>query len=330
MDLDIYLDILKVDSTTGREGLLAQWIEQRLPRHGAELTRYPADAPEGEHVNLLLSWGDPQIVFCTHLDTVPPYIPPTVDDGVVRGRGACDAKGQIFSMYEACRRLAEEGNRGFGLLLLYGEETGSYGAKEYRQHPGGRVVIVGEPTDNKMVTASKGTKAFEVTIHGQPCHSGYPWQGDSAVERFVDLMLKLRQTRFPADPVLGPTTYNVGKLQSDNPQNILSPLLTCRIYFRTTFASDQMVVELMESMRSEQVEVKCLGGDTPMRYLTLPGFETTTVAFGSDAPQLTNFEQKILCGPGSILVAHRPEEYVELSELERAIDNYQRMYHLLK
>ncbi|MBR1960551.1 MAG: M20/M25/M40 family metallo-hydrolase, partial [Bacteroidales bacterium] len=77
--------------------------------------------------NILVSWGTPKVVFCSHLDTVPPYIPPKIDGEVVRGRGSCDAKGQIFAMYEACKVLESKGYDGFGLLLLAGEETGSYG-----------------------------------------------------------------------------------------------------------------------------------------------------------------------------------------------------------
>jgi hypothetical protein len=68
--------------------------------------------------------------------------------------------------------------------------------------------------------------------------------------------------------------------------------------------------------------VVALGGDTPSKYEVFDGFPSKPVAFGSDAPQLTNFKRKILCGPGSILVAHRPEEHILMSDLETAISNY--------
>ncbi|MBR1961005.1 MAG: M20/M25/M40 family metallo-hydrolase, partial [Bacteroidales bacterium] len=276
---------------------------------------------------------------------------------VVRGRGSCDAKGQIFAMYEACKVLESKGYDGFGLLLLAGEETGSYGAKAFReQHPGAEWVVVGEPTDNCMVSASKGTKSFEVTFEGKAFHSGYPQYGLSAVEMFNDFVNALRSIVFPSDPVLGDTTWNIGRLVSDNPQNIISDRLTCRVYFRTTFESDEMVCNVMKNIAGENarlrfgrrkvqdgsdivakdvalwqkmMSVKAFGGDSPTRYETIEGFPVKPVSFGSDAPQLTNFKRKILCGPGSILVAHRPEEHIALADLDTAIENYVRIYETL-
>ena len=158
------------------------------------------------------------------------------------------------------------------------------------------------------------------------------------------------------DETLGETTWNIGKLSSDNPQNILSDRLTCRVYFRTTFESDEMVCNVMKNMAGPEAKlrfgrprvqdgsdivakdvaqwqramtVKAFGGDSPTRFEVLPGFESKPVSFGSDAPQLTNFKHKLLCGPGSILVAHRPEEYIALADLETAVDNYVKMYNSL-
>ena len=344
--------MLGIDSTSGKEREFACFLEKELPTGKCSVSRF--EVGDGT-VNLLLGWGEPDIVFCSHLDTVPPYIPPTAEmeteggnrsaggtpetlaeaaesghDLIIKGRGSCDAKGQIFAMYSACRQLEAEGCTGFGLLLLAGEETGSFGAKSFRTaHPGGRVVIVGEPTDNRMVSASKGTKSFLVTIKGKSFHSGYPQYGESAVEKFVDFMNRLRKTEFPEDPLLGRTTWNVGKLSSDNPQNILSPELSFRLYFRTTFASDSEVCRLMESWKADDVEIEAFGGDTPMGYRILDGFETATVSFGSDAPQLSNFNDRILCGPGSILVAHTLSEYIRLSDLRQAAANYVKMFHTL-
>ena len=166
---------------------------------------------------------------------------------------------------------------------------------------------------------------------------------------FNDFMNALRSIVFPHDPVLGATTWTVGKLISDNPQNILSDKLSCRIYFRTTFESDTMVCNIMKNIAGEDAKlrfgrpkvqdgsdivakevapwqkamsVKAFGGDTPSHFEVLPGFDAKPVAFGSDAPQLTCFRHKILCGPGSILVAHRPEESVMLTDLEKAAQNY--------
>lgn len=335
MNLDFYLEILSIESTSGSERRLAEFLAESLKteRNETELM----EVGDGT-LNLLVTWGKPRVLFCTHLDTVPPYIAPSVydaDEGEreFRGRGTCDAKGQLFAMWSACEELERRGESGFGLLLLAGEETGSFGAKAFRNtDKGAEYVIVGEPTDNCMVSASKGTKSFLVTLKGVPFHSGYPENGKSAVESFVDFVEELRNTSFPQDDLLGPTTWNIGKLVSDNPQNILSPEVSFRLYFRTTFASDEFVKALIPEMASryEGMEYQAFGGDTPMRYTTFDGFPSKTVAFGSDAPQLWNCDKKILCGAGSILVAHRPDEHILLSELETACGNYVRMFELIK
>lgn len=139
MDINLFLDILKIESTSGSERRLANFISTKLKGKDCQITHIPEDAKEDAPINLLISWGCPRVIFCTHLDTVPPYIAPSIEeiDGamIIKGRGSCDAKGQIFSMLTACQELAQEGCSDFGLLLLYGEETGSYGAKKMNSYP---------------------------------------------------------------------------------------------------------------------------------------------------------------------------------------------------
>ncbi len=321
--MELFRQILSVDSTSGRERELGEWLARHLEAPYVDTF----EVGDGT-INVLLRWSEsPRVVFCSHMDTVPPFIPPTFEQDRVLGRGTCDAKGQFYAMYRACQRLAEAGRRDFALLILAGEETGSWGARAFAK-TGFRapLLVVGEPTDNKMVSASKGTKSFDLTFTGKPFHSGYPEHGVSAVELFVDFMEKLRAADFPEDPELGPTTWNVGLLRSDNPQNILSPELGCRLYFRTTFATDAQVTEWVRAQAGDALKVVERGGDTPARYLTLPGFPTQTVAFGSDAPHLTNFDQKIICGPGSITVAHRDDEFLSKADFEQAVNNYIRIY----
>ena len=320
--MELFREILSFDSTSGRERELGEWLAAHLEAPSVETF----EVGDGT-LDVLLRWGEPRVVFCSHMDTVPPYLPPVFRADRVCGRGTCDAKGQFYAMYRACRRLAEAGRSGFALLILSGEETGSWGAKAFAKTDfRAPLLVVGEPTDNCMVSASKGTKRFNLTFRGKPFHSGYPEHGVSAVELFVDFMNGLRAAGFPEDPLLGATTWNVGKLVSDNPQNILSPELNCRLYFRTTFASDAAVTAWMRSQACETLQVEEFGGDAPARYLTLPGFPQKTVAFGSDAPHLTNFRDKIICGPGSITVAHRDDEYLAFEDLEQAITNYVSIY----
>ena len=377
MDTSLFLQMLQIDSTSGREGEFADFLVERLATSACRVEKFPVesmtvDCLEGcpRPYNILFSWGTPKVVFCSHLDTVPPYIAPTChnevqtdcgcnDSAIIYGRGACDAKGQIFAMYEACLELERRGHTDFGLLLLAGEETGSFGAKAFNSMTDKPfltddvVVVVGEPTDNFMASAAKGTKSFEVEFEGEAFHSGYPQYGRSAVMMFNDFMNALRSIGFPHDPVLGETTWNIGRLSSDNPQNILSDRLTCRVYFRTTFESDEMVCNVMKNIAGLEaklrfgrpkaqdgsdivakevadwqryMKVTAFGGDAPTRFEVLDGFKTKPVSFGSDAPQLKCFCRKMLCGPGSILVAHRDNEHILLSDLEKAVENYIEIY----
>ena len=324
-DKELFRNILSFDSTSGKERELGLWLHEHLEAPSKELM----EVGDGT-LNLFLKWGEPKVVFCTHIDTVPPYIAPTYEGGIWRGRGTCDAKGQLISMYTACRQLEAAGCTGFGLLLLAGEETGSWGAKAFSK-TGFKApyLIVGEPTENKMVSASKGTKSYDLVFRGTAFHSGYPQYGLSAVDLFNEFYNKLKNTHFPVDPKLGETTWNVGLLHSDNPQNILSPELTCRIYFRTTFASDALVERFFADVQNDKLAVCARGGDTPSRYLTLPGFESAPVAFGSDAPHLTGFEHKAICGPGTIRVAHRDDEFITDADIDTAVTQYIQMFHTI-
>ena len=371
MDWGFFQEFLSIDSTSGKERKVAEWLAERLPGMfpAANCPALQVEEVGDGTLNLLLAWGTPRIVFCSHLDTVPPYIPPIFPEGVflsepslcdpsqgkpwappsyvaegghrfgeehplrydanaqIKGRGSCDAKGQVFAIVEACKRLAEEGKTDFGMLLLAGEETGSWGAKAFAKTDfRAEYLVVGEPTDNCMVSASKGTKSFDLKFTGEPFHSGYPQYGVSAVDLFVEFVNALKAKDFGMDPILGETTWNIGLVHSDNPQNILSPELTCRLYFRTTFVSDEAVQACMAEAQSNRLAVTPRGGDTPARYWTVEGLPSKSVAFGSDAPHLKNFTLKAICGPGSITVAHRDDEHVLVADLATAVEQYLALY----
>ncbi len=322
IDTALFEKILSIDSTSGRERALADFLYEAVDAPSKRMF----ELADGS-ANLLFSWGEPKVVFCTHIDTVPPYLPPVFDGDVVRGRGACDAKGQIISMLAACHELAAEGKEGFALLLLSGEETGSFGAKAFSGSLEAPLLVIGEPTGNRPVSASKGTRSFDVHFEGVPFHSGYPEKGRSAVDMFLDFMICLEvEAEFPRDRELGETTWNVGELHSPNAQNILSPALDCRIYFRTTFASEAAVDRWM-ARRVPGVTVSPRGGDAPAHYFVPEGMKGAPAAFGSDAPHLAGFAKKMICGPGSILVAHRDDESVSQAELEEAVEIYKQIYN---
>lgn len=321
---ELFRKILEMDSTSGQEAELARFLYEELEAPHKELL----EVGDGS-LNLLLQWSDsPKVVYCTHLDTVPPYIAPRFeDDGSVWGRGTCDAKGQLISLLGACLALQEKGHRDFALLLLSGEETGSFGAKAFSGHLSAPLLVIGEPTENFPVSATKGTLSYSLYFTGKASHSGYPEYGDSAIERWMDFMMELEmENDWSRDKILGETTWNVGMLSSLNPQNVLSPSLSCQLYFRTTFASHEKVKAWMQRKNSSHLQVTLRGGDEPREYYVPEGFKGKVAAFGSDAPHLQGFEQKIICGPGSILDAHTDKEKVLLKDIDIAINNNIRFY----
>lgn len=320
--------IMKIDSTSGNEVGLARYMAEQFRAPGAALEIQ--DAGNGA-VNLFYKWGLPEIVFCTHLDTVPPYIPPRIENSHVTGRGACDAKGQIITAWNVCRELFNEGEYNFGILLVSGEETGSTGARVANSLVKGcKYVIIGEPTENKLIKAGKGIQLYDVQFRGQSCHSGYPHLGDNATARMMLFLNRLAEAEFPEDPVTGPTTYNIGMLSSPNAYNVVPDLVTMKLYFRTTNASFLLIGDLLEGISDDKTAVTKIREDKPFDYYYLQGFESDTVAFGCDGPALPNLGKCLLYGPGSITTAHTENEYIEIQDIEKAIKDLKTIFKTLK
>jgi acetylornithine deacetylase len=325
--LNFLHDILTIDSTSGQEENLADFITTNYKPQNAVVEIQLI--PNGKK-NVYFKWGDPKIIFCSHLDTVPPYIAPSSDATTIYGRGACDAKGQIAVIYQACQELSAARQTDFGMLLLAGEEEGSYGAEVANQLISGcNYVIVCEPTGNKLISAAKGNLLFAGKIIGKTAHSGYPELGVSALETFHAFLNELAALDFPKDKMLGATTYNIGLLHSDNACNVIPDKITFNLLFRTTFATCNILQAMVTSLANEYIEINCLYGDLPQQFYVLPGFATDVVAFGSDAPKLFNLGKPLLYGPGSILVAHSTHEQVAIADLERAVIDLQKIYYTL-
>src|SRR6185437_12689373 len=122
----------------------------------------------------------------------------------IYGRGSCDAKGIIAAQIAAAERLRKE-NIYVGLLFLVGEERDSLGAKMANQQPNScEFLINGEPTENRIATASKGSLRVELTATGRMAHSAYPELGESAIEKLVEALHRLRDMKLPSDPDVGP------------------------------------------------------------------------------------------------------------------------------
>ncbi|HEY0510616.1 MAG TPA: M20/M25/M40 family metallo-hydrolase [Thermoanaerobaculia bacterium] len=325
--------LIDVDSTTGRERevgeLLFRVLEDLVDRAGdGAVERMPV---EEDRFNLFAAWGEPAVVLSTHIDAVPPFVPSSEDAEHIYGRGACDTKGGIAAMIQAIDELLAEGVRGFGLLLVVGEETDSAGAQVANRHsPGSRYLINGEPTENRLALGSKGFLYLALEAHGRAAHSAYPELGDSAVDKLLDALAELRRLPLPIDPVLGETTLNIGTLAGGRAPNVVADQARAEVTIRT-------VGETAELRRRIAAAVHAVPGvriaeirETPALHLaSLPGFETTIVKYTTDIPRLGSWGQPFLLGPGSIHVAHTPQERISKRELVEAARLYKELVRRL-
>ena len=322
--IEFLLDILRFDSTSRSENELAKYIAGKYKPIDAELEIQETGE---KRLNVFFKYGEPKIIFCSHLDTVPHYIPPVYNREIISGRGSCDAKGQLAYLFEVFKQLHSEGFTDIGMLMVSGEEDGSQGAiKANETLKNCDLIIIGEPTENKFIKASKGNLLVKAIFKGKSCHSGYPYKGDSSFERMLLFFEKLKLINFETDPVLGDTTYNTGKVESDNAPNVIPDSSKCKIFFRTTFKTDKLLKEKLYEIKDDMTELEFLYGDEPMNFYTPKGFETEIASFGTDAPAFINVKNKILYGPGSILDAHTNNEYVKVKDLYKAVEDIKTIY----
>lgn len=327
--------LIDIDSTTGRErevgDFLFRYLEELASRTGGAVERMPV---EEDRFNVLATWGEPAVVLSTHMDTVPPFFPSSEDDGHIHGRGACDTKGGIAAMVHAVQELLAEGRRGFGLLLVVGEETDSIGAQVANRYPresrGPRWLVNGEPTENRLALGSKGMLYLALEAEGRAAHSAYPELGDSAIDKLLDVLARLRTVPLPTDPVLGETTLNVGTLSGGRAANVVADLARAEVTLRTVGDTSEVRRKLAAAVHAVPgvriAEIR----ETPALHLgSVPGFETTIVKYTTDIPRLGAWGEPFLLGPGSIHVAHTPEERVSKRDLIEAVSLYKEMVRRL-
>ena len=270
--------------------------------------------------------GSPALVFSTHLDTVPPYIPLREDADSIHGRGSCDAKGLAAAMVAASEGLAARGERRIGLLFLVGEENGSDGARAAANlGPKGRFLINGEPTENRLSIGQKGSLRVDLTAAGRAAHSAYPDEGVSAIAALLDSIERIRRLPLPHDPLLGPSTLNLGLIGGGVAPNVIPPAATAQLLIRTVEPSEPLKAAIRTALSPQR------HGGVPGRASLLQGrdgpegWDTTVVSYASDLPFLSAWGERYQLGPGTIRVAHTSHEHILKSDLLRGVDLYQRL-----
>jgi acetylornithine deacetylase len=258
------------------------------------------------------------------MDTVPPFIASSEDDEFIHGRGACDAKGIIAAQIIAAEELRTSGVEEFGLLFTIDEETTSEGARAANEHPlasSCEYLINGEPTDNRLAVGSKGSLQVKIKSDGRAAHSAYPEQGDSAVEKLLDVLNDIRSIEWPADDFFGETTCNIGVISGGVRSNVIPAEARASLHIR--LATDAAKIrDLLERVVDGRASLEFSSTHDPQRMLRVDGLEETVVRFTTDIPYLTNWGQPLLIGPGSILEAHTAHERVKKSDLLQAVEIY--------
>ena len=319
--------LCEIESTTYHEGAVGDFLAGFLAGRGWAVEKTPVPqpnegAPGGPRWNVYAGpAADPDLVFSTHMDTVPPYIPFREDPEFLHGRGVSDAKGIIAAQIAAAEALRAAGFR-VGLLFVSGEERDSAGAKAANLAPkGSRYLINGEPTDNRLALASKGALRAVLRARGKMAHSAYPELGDSAVHKLVEVLARLLALDLPVTEDVGPSTLNIGQIQGGYAPNVIADQAEAQVLVRLVGDAAPVRAALLKAAEG-LAEIDFTLEIPFVRMRALPGLPTMIAKFTTDIPQLSNWGEPLLLGPGSIHVAHTPHEKLAKKELLDAIDLY--------
>ncbi len=315
--------LIDIDSTTGQEGPVAHVLADELRALGYNVTLQPV---AGDRVNVMASIDAPVVVFSTHFDCVPSFFPSRIENGRLHGRGSSDAKGILAAQLVAAEALRRRGERRVGMLFVAGEERGSDGAivANTVAPASARFLINGEPTDNRLATATRGVYRVKLSAEGRAAHSSRPDLGESAIEKLIDVLVALRSAPWPFDPDLGSTHYTVGVINGGVAPNVIPAHASAELLFRTV-GSDAEVQAAIDTAVAGRVGVAHVLTVPPVRLKTLPGFDTAVFSFTTDIPFLDRWGTPLLLGPGSVTEAHTADESVAISELHEAADLYEKL-----
>jgi acetylornithine deacetylase len=313
--------LVDIDSTTGREAEAGRYLAQHLRVLKFSVTELPVD---GTRFNILATVGPPSVVFSTHFDCVPPFFPSRLEGERVFGRGACDAKGILAAQVAAADRFRQRGESRIGLLFVVGEERGSDGAKAANTSArGSKFLVNGEPTDNRLGAATRGILRLKLIASGRAAHSSFPELGESAIDKLIDALIDLRTIELPEDPILGRTHYTVGLMSGGVAPNVVPPMAEAEVMFRTIGGGE----DIRRAIRriEPRVSIEEVLEVPPARLMTLPGFDAAVFPYTTDIPFLPGWGQPLLFGPGSVHVAHTANECIEIAELHKAVDGYEKI-----
>ncbi|CRG87970.1 hypothetical protein PISL3812_04992 [Talaromyces islandicus] len=382
--LSFHRDIVEIESITTNEAEVGNFIIEYLQARGFVVEKQivvgssNSSGEEKERFNIYAypesGPTPPRILLSSHIDTVPPYIPYSLDhpnlessssstwrDQIrIAGRGSVDAKAsvaaQIFAVLEY---LQTQPDTPLGLLFVVGEEVNGVGMQWFSNSelntspPTFHTVIFGEPTELALVSGHKGSLFCTVSARGKAAHSGYPWLGRSAVSALLPALVKLDklgdtpadQGGLPTSDKFGKSTVNIGRIEAGIAGNVVpvhaEASVNIRLATDNVEEAKRIVTQAINNATDYDKDVSIVWGNNGVGHAPIDfdadvdGFNVTTVNYATDAWYLKLHEgsggrpegrvHRYLYGPGSILVAHGPDEAITVGDLEAAVEGYKRL-----
>jgi succinyl-diaminopimelate desuccinylase len=300
------------------------------------------------------------LLFACHLDVVGPgeemWDKPAFEaiesGGKIYGRGSVDMKGGITAAVTAIRQVVDSGIKLQGDIIftaVAGEETDSCGAKrfinDHDQLPDFAGIVIPEPTDFSIVTAHRGMLWLEITTKGKAAHGSTPQLGVNAINSMRLILNELENYEIPAapHPLLGKCSMSVntitgGKelnvvpdkckikvdirtLPEQNHQDIISDLK--KIFAQIKTGNPQFDAEVGVVRQVRPLETDC-SSDFIKDFCSTVGInETVAVGFTTDGPHFAPLGAPVVIfGPGKPYLCHKPNEYIEINDIEKAVEHY--------
>jgi len=349
------------------ESVLSNLLLDRLRGiHGFEVREQQVRGERRNVVAILKgSGGGRSLMLNGHMDTVgvegmkiAPF-QPTMRDGFVHGRGACDMKGAIAAILGAAKSLAESAEKLHGDLVLsfvVDEEHLSIGITKLIEEYRTNAAIVGEPTNMKVATAHKGFVWVEVETKGRAAHGSVPEKGVDAIVHGARIVTQLNELqsklRVREHPLLGPAKIHTSTVQGGTHWSIVPDRCVLRLERRTLPGETSALVmqeieEIIDKVKREDssldAEARLVFERPPLetsvtepivqtlrqtvREVTGTDGSVVGVPYWSDGALLSHSGGIPTClfGPGDIGVAHSPDEYVNAEDVLTAAEIYARV-----
>lgn len=332
---DLHRALVSTPSVSYSESHAGHLLSRFLKGQGLTVDHQPVGE---DRFNILAYKGlanDTKVVLTSHIDTVPPFFgyQVTQDGTQIYGRGSVDDKASVAAQTVAFLSLFESLEEGqVALLFDVGEEHGGDGIRWVEENIDYQwnTVIFGEPTELKLGVGHKGGFTGVVNVTGRASHSGYPELGIDANSILIDVLASIKAIEWPSDELLGPSTVNIGKLEGGVAANVISPHAEAHVLVRVSGELESLEGLINDAINSTGHGVHVEFGSSGFAHgpvffdYKIPGFESIVLGYGTDAFALEKnaVKHKILYGPGTIHVAHGPEEHISTDELISAVQGY--------